>query len=625
MNLLMLACYGLLLWVVIVKRSKFQELARVVGSKLQGKDYSGFVYILVSIIFTLCVGVKFFNLANSGPIIPNELIKPIDLSPLGKQVFTDLVEGRASSIEGLNCDESRSCSSDLELINSRIMYSNKFLLNNFSNSKNITDWVKHNSILVNETAAWRGRYIHHYSTILFPLREIRNGKISYAFTSQYGLVSLLPLLFIKNLPFIYYGLISLVSLLVFGLYVLYKNKNITTNFLLIGSLLSLLILCTNIDALRLSPGFAYFRYLPLAILLYQFSIQIEDHSMKNYIFWMVLGVLNSTQFNILFIVITLIWFLLTSIKRKKIHSFITLKMTFVVAVIVAIQLALFLYQKNSFTPELFSSVGEAPFSFGYTLKILLLPIALLAVTIAFGVWNWKVEKFNNDQIILACVIYGLCATYAMSFPKSPQHYVGFILMAFFGIYILLKNSSFSIITTICSIAILFSTPYYYKYLRFNHKYIEAKSDFYEYKNKLGASIYFLTAIDVKEVSSEYDQLISKYEDSGKIYFISKDKIFIEMAQDKNIDPKVYDVYTNYLGVTPDIALEKLRNDGVTYVVLDNFYLTEYIIAMNKLFRIYLGNHEYLSHEKILLNIRALSRDKRIQILECTQSYCIYKI
>jgi hypothetical protein len=145
------------------------------------------------------------------------------------------------------------------------------------------------------------------------------------------------------------------------------------------------------------------------------------------------------------------------------------------------------------------------------------------------------------EYIFAYLVYGFCATYAISFPGSPQHYVGFISMASIGIYILLKNLPRSKLVVILSVGILFFPAYYYGYMGIGKKYINPKSDLFEYTNKVGASLYFNTAVEIQKISNAYDEIVFKYKDLGKIYLISKDKNFIEMYTNKNLDPKVYDI------------------------------------------------------------------------------------
>jgi len=621
----MLACYGLALWVVIAKRNLCLELARSASYKFQAINTPRTLYILVSIVFTVCVGVKFFHLAVSGSTIPNELIAPVDLTPLGREVLTELNQTNKSSIGGLNCIANKDCSSDLERANSRIYEDNKFLLNYFSGSKNVSNWAINNSILVSDSTTWRGRYIHHYATVLFPLREINNGSYSHLLTSQYGLVSLLPLLFVKNISFVYYGLTSLIVLLIFGLYVLFKNRKAPINTLLYGAILFLIILSSDISALRLSPGFAYFRYLPIAILLLQLSSQLKFDFRQNYIFWITLALLNSIQFNILFILITLVWYAFVSLKRSSLLPISALRMPFCVMVIILIQLVLLHNQQNSFSPSIFSSVGEVPFSLEYALKILAFPLVLSVWVLTSGNLAKISKEFNDDQIILAYIIYGVCAIYAISFPGSPQHYVGSMLMAFFGIFILLRNTALSRNALIFSIASLFFVSAYYNYLSFGQKLREVKSNFYEYKNQIGSSIYFSTAVDVNKISSDYASLIYKFQNEGKIYLFSKDKSFIEIAQDRNIEPKIYDIYTNFLDITPDMALAKLKDDRVSYLVLDSPNKIDYSFAMNQLRGHDFGDGEYRNHKKILLNIQSLSKHLRVKLLECNQSFCIYKL
>lgn len=625
MNFLILLGYGLLIWVVTTKGWVVLRMAGEVRTQFPNIYSVRKLYILASLIFVVCIGIKFTHLADSGSEIPNELIAPVVLTPLGEKVLIDLNNPSVSSNPGLSCIVERGCISDLDRINSQIFEDNRFLRNYFKGNENVNEWAKNSSILVNESAAWRGRYIHHYATVLFPLREIRNGNFSYAVTSQYGLISLLPLLLVKKVSFIYYGLISLVVLLTFGLYILFKSRKSSINIILLGTVLLLIVLSTDISALRLSPGFAYFRYLPISILLYELSRQAKLNFKTNYLLWVALALLNSVQFNILFALIAIIWCVLISFRHRMLHSMYAFKMVSCVVIVTMMQLGLLLYQQNSFSPSIFSSVGEAPFSFGYSYKLLALPLALSFWALIFKNSESGDQKFSRDQIILACIIYGACATYAMSFPKSPQHYVGFLIMAFIGVFILMRNVSVSKYGVIFSLITLFFLPLNYHYLSVGKKFKEVKSDFFSYQNQIGAAMYFATAVDVDKISHDYINLARKFQNQEKIYFFSKDKGYIEMANDKNLEPKIYDIYTNLLGISPELAFSKLIKDGVSYLILDNPSKIEYSLAVNRLMEHDFGMIEYQNHQKILLNIQSISHDQRMKLLECNESFCIYKI
>ena len=625
MNLIILSSYFIALGFLIYKR---KILWKIFGGLIYGIQYFVKPQILclaLSLIFLFLLGGKAIHLANSGSVIQNELIGPTSLSPIGVIGAQALSQSNNKELNALVRSLSQSGASETEQINAKILKESELYISSMSVSTNQALNFKENPYLVDEVAKWRGRYIHHYSTVLFPVREIQAGNLGYLVTGQYGMIGLLPILLIKNSPFIVYGLMSLISLLVVGLYILYKNRNSFYVLSFAGAILCLIASATSIEALRLNPGFAFFRYAPIVGLLFLFLEQLRGKSKYSYWFWVLLGALNSVQFNILFLIICICYYGAISIKTKSLKKLWILKYPISIFGIVICQSLLIWSQKNALSPPIFSSVGDAPIMLGYSLWILAFPITLFLVKILFERVPVFIKEPFPDECIFAYLVYGFCATYAISFPGSPQHYVGFILMASIGIYILLKDLPKSKLVAMLSIGFLFLPAYYYGYLGIGKKYINPRSDLFEYINKVGASLSFNTAVEISKISKSYDEIIFKYKDLGRIYFISKDKNLIEMYIDKNLEPKIYDVYTNFLDISADSVLTSLKADGVNYVVLQNSALIEFSEAVNKALNTDANRSEFEKHQRILKNMGVLSKNLKSNLLECNSRYCIYKI
>ena len=625
MNLIILSSYFIALGLLIYKRAILWRIFHGIVYRIQYFVKPQFLCLTLSLIFLFLLGGKAIHLANSGSVIQNELIGPMTLSPNGVSGVRSLSQSSNKEFVELTQHLTRSGASETDQINAKILKENELYISSMSAPQKQALDFKENPYLVDEVAKWRGRYIHHYSTVLFPVREILGGNLGYLVTSQYGMISLLPLLLIKDAPFIAYGLVSLIGLLVFGLYILYKNRNSYYVLIFAGAILCLIAFSTSIEALRLNPGFAFFRYVPIVGLLYLFLERLHGKSKRNYWLWVLLGILNSIQFNILFLIICFCYYGAISVKIKSLKRFWILKYPTSILCIVLLQALLIWSQRSSLSPPIFSSVGDAPVMMVYSLLMLSFPVALFLIAIVFERGSRFAEESFPDECIFAYLVYGFCATYAISFPGSPQHYVGFISMASIGIYILLKNLPRSKLAAILSIGVLFFPAHYCGYMAIGKKYISPRSDLFEYTNKVGTSLYFDTAVEIQKISKAHDEIVFKYKDLGKIYFIAKDKNFIEMYINKNLDPKIYDVFTNFLDVSADSALLRLKADDVSYVVLQSPALIEFSEIVNKTLSTDADKSEFEKHQRILKNMSTLSRNLKPNLLECNSRYCIYKI
>lgn len=622
MSLLILASYSLVLLLIVAKRDLIGATSkRVFFAFLKYATPQNFC-IFIGILFSLLVCLKAILLDGSGTVISSELVAPVDLSARGKEAIQAIIKNEKEN--NSECMALQNCRADVEAMNKRVFEDNLRYANSGSKSDNLTSRLIKDSLLIEADATWRGRYLHHYSTILFPYRQVKSGDISYLFTSQYGLVSLLPLFLMDHTSFTMYGVIGFISLLVFGLCVLFKSRGSFKKIIYAGSILFLIILSSDVGALRLSPGFAFFRYLPITILIYLYAHQLRPGEKVRYLLWSSLALLSAMQFNILLILICFVTFCINSAVKRRLQDLSTLRMPLCVLAIVIFQALLLYFQVNSFTPQIFSSVGEVIISRSYSFKLLMLPVILVLLYTLSSKNLISIERVASDELVYAYVALGLCATYAISFPRSPQHYAGFLLMAFFAIYIILYKLISSKTITVIAIAFLFYPAQHYLYLNLTRSN-DVMSNFYEFKNQLGSPIYFTTALKIERLNSDYDDIVQPYIDTGKIYFISQDKIFIEALKGKNLDPQVYDIYTNLTNITPELALAKLKHEGASYLVLQIPELISYRKRLQGSIKGDFSREELVQHSKILANIESLSDALQKNLLRCNERYCIYKL
>jgi hypothetical protein len=582
--------------------------------------------LLMAIFACLCL-IKMCHLFFSGSIIKNELNVSSSLSEKGSVLFNEISKKDELIEFPIAYERLKSSINNLDYEDNNFIFKNLIYLNQFKKNEELWAWIKDNYILLDDEPSWRGRVIHHYSTILFTFREIENGNLSYLINSQYGLVSLLPLFFINEMPFQIYNVVGLACILVLGIYLIYKSRLDYRNVTTISLILILVILTCNIGALRISPGFISIRYIPLAILLYQFSKLISNKQI-NYITFITCGLINSPQFNILFILIIIITYFLFIIDRRGLINKNILKWPLVICFIAILQIWLYKQNSNEFTPPLFSSVGEDKFSILFAISILAFPLVNIWCLLRENkILNEVSEctRIKRNRILFATVAYAFCASYTLSFLKSPQHHSGFLIMSLIAIYILLCDSRKSKITLFISLFLLISPTIYLNYLDFGKRYKDVNNSYFDYKYQIGNKLNFKTAMQIEDINNDYDLLIKNYKEKGKIYFISKDKAFIEIFKNKNLDPKIYDIYSNLLSINAENILIKLKNEKVNYLILENknfLDITKIILSKNKSD---ISKQEFQYHSTIintLSEIHVILKQKKI---ECSQRYCIYQI
>lgn len=580
-----------------------------------------FIFLILLIVYLF--GNKIYGVYSSSTLIENELFAPLSLTSKGSLVLAALASPSSIDVEADICI-TKQCAFSNRKVDLNIAHENNQLIETSRSPSETKEWILKNQIMADKIQAFRGKFLHHYSSVLYPYHEFRDGNYAPSFYSQYGLISVIPLIFMTNTAFTYYGIIGLVLVLLIGTLLIYLNRGSSKNCAIIALILSVVALTTDVGAIRISSGFSAIRYMPFIAIFYLFARALyKSHNLFSLIICAFLAAINSIQFNMLSIAIVVSAYgYIYLFKNPRIDSKI-FRLPAVVLGITIVQVATYYFHRNSFTPPLFSSVGEGGSSALYTLSILLFPLILKMSNYIQG-RNIHLNEINyTNEEILGFIGFGLSATYAISFPNSPQHYSGFILMASCAIYIILKNNLNTIFKSILILSLFLYIPYHYRYLNIGQHINFEKSVYFDYKNDLGDTINFKTAMEIGSLSKNYDDVLSKA-NGKKTFFISKDKIYIEAYKGKNLLPKVYDVFTNYVNIDAVSSLKKMRDDGVDYVVLDNSQLRYYSAKILDIFQPSIGEVEYDLHKKILENINSLASMLDNELVYCNSRYCLYK-
>jgi len=176
-----------------------------------------------------------------------------------------------------------------------------------------------------------------------------------------------------------------------------------------------------------------------------------------------------------------------------------------------------------------------------------------------------------------------------------------------------------------ALGLLLLVPIHYRFISLGKKVFLGQSQLYEYKNEIGSPIYFKTSLEIEVLRRDYEEITRPFQSKGKIYFISKDKAFIETLTGKNIQPKVYDIYSNYKHINKELALQKLQDDFVTYLVLDTPSRRFFSQAHARHFQNEVSQNERVPVSQISTKIDDIERSLKLNLLKCNDNYCIYKI
>ncbi len=290
------------------------------------------------------------------------------------------------------------------------------------------------------------------------------------------------------------------------------------------------------------------------------------------------------------------------------------------ALTIGLQFLCYLADSQGFTPELFGSIGDGQQSLLYTSYILLFPI--FSLLLKFKDEN---EVVFSTKEIFAYISYGALASYTIAFVGSPQHYAGFLQMACLSIFLIVKSSKNTIHQVLLMTTLSIFPAIQYSYIHATSSFDISKSSYYDYTGKLGTSLYFRTPSNFDIITDEFNSLITKQALNKKVYFLSKDKLFIENYLGKNIEPKTYDVFVNYVKLSPSDTAEILSKEKVDFIVLDSEIHRKNIKQFINLEKGNMSKGEFQHHSRILSNIDLFAESIKSNLVECSDRYCIYKI
>jgi hypothetical protein len=234
------------------------------------------LYVIFALGFIYILGGKILSLSQSGAYIESELIAPTALSASGKNMLLRLTDQRQTRETAIICSQDSDCIDSQTEFDKVLLGRNIDYIYFIKPYAQLKEWLKSTDTLIDYNSVFRGRYLHHYSVVLYPLREVLGGNIGYAFTSQYGLISLLPLFATHDVDFNFYGEFGMAMLLVIGLFLIFISRKSSDKVVFVSFILIAIALATNIGAIRLSPGFSYIRYFPFVVLVRQSLLAVSE-------------------------------------------------------------------------------------------------------------------------------------------------------------------------------------------------------------------------------------------------------------------------------------------------------------------------------------------------------------
>lgn len=577
-----------------------------------------FVGFRIPILAALIIfSMKAYHIGTMDGNINPELVAPTYLSIEGTSALSKIISGDYKISD--TCINNIKCTTINAVESEKLKNFNNNFYQEIKNSVTGVSYFKNNPFSLIEESAFRGRYVHHFNTLVFEFRQLREGQIIEPLISQYGILPAIPFFFINGNIYKIYPLASIASLILLTIIFLLSIR-IDKNIFGIGLILLSISYTTSIAAITLSPGFSVFRYLSLAILLLLFYMSISGF----YKFWIIpitvfFAITNSMQFNTIlvciFACVTTIEYLA---KRPLIPA---IKILFLVFLICLVQWTLYLNNSNIFEPRAFSSLGETFVDINYVILIFIFPLFSLYTKLC----THSHEKFSTQEIF-AYTLFSALSSYAISFPYSPQHFSSFLLISSLGSFILLtaKNNKWWMIF-ILSLS-LFLPAFFYKFYTAPFSINPKILDVYEY-HAVGKNLKIFTPLDIDKISKEYDHLLFKHNVIGRVYFISKDKSYVELLNDKNILPSTYDVYTNFLGLNEEQLVMKLKAESAsTYIVLESSEKRAYdYLFISKARGVLPSDEEQSQHLLILKKIEAFSKLISPYLVSCTERYCLYKL
>ena len=594
---------------------------------------------LISTILIL----KIIFVSHAKPDIGAEFITPTSLNNLGQQLTHDILNNyRPEYVSCLDrtdaCfdDKQRSIAIGTDFYWSYINHGNPYEDGTEKFTKEIAEQKKkrliENGFSPNESSLYRGRILHHYSTILYPyLASFRDG-FETIITAQYGAISILPLYVIPNMNFNAYNACSYIIVLIFALGFSFTFlrarprdvKSLTAVTLLFFSI----SVALNQGAIYIGIGFNALRYMPI-------SLMIGINLFYPVRIWagfaiLILALLNSIQFNILYVLsaaflIFIERFTLPTLSATMSRDKIVKSVSHVLAVICVIAVQLILNQNNAwnFPSALFGSLGDPSkignlTRFAYGLMILSFPLlALFMIT--------KSAPLQQNLTIISAIIYcGTFSSYAFSFPGSPQHFVGYLLLTAPALFFLIRASAeeSKIYSILVSAVFLFPIAY--------NRYVSPPApierpafDIYETK-AVGKPLIFHIANEANLIDVEIRALIPENTDLKDTYFLIREKHLLELNAQRAYYPSTYDAFANLEAIKPSqfpAYLTKFK-----WLVA---YSPEYISELRRLLShasgLTIEPLEDFRHRALLEKNEQLLENLKNRSKQCSLRYCVYAL
>lgn len=568
-----------------------------------------FGYLLIGLSL-LVFGLKAFELQSHGAKILPELIAPVKLSDAGSLAW-ERIQANTLSADDL-CQKNLNCKNNQEVANSI----NTMFLANFLQEKTRNSAVQRallDNQLIGFPSAYRGYFLHHYSTILFSYRELKAGNWLSAITSQYGLVSILPMVFLESYPFYYYPLISMFILMIAVVCASIWIRD-SRNLIIFGLLILLVALTVLVPGIRIAPGFSIYRLLPtlfITVLIYKSNL-----NPLHWVPWLgfiVALAINSLQFNLLIYLAYLAS--LSIFEVKKIQQLIFNRISLAFIAVILIQSLLYYYANLDLRFPLFSSVEEKRKAIGFGFFLMLFPALLLFSRLRY---TW--------QEIFPYVAYAFLASYTIVFIGSPQHYSNFLLVSLPFIYLLIKNSQIPLLAKFLLPFFFYGVALNMGYLSYPHKADKSSidSDYYQYI-PIGKELRFELPNTIDALNLELVSLLKKYQ-VHNFYFLSKDKIFIELYTGNNIYPLNFDIFTHLHFIKTNRLIKSMKNKEIEFLVMDSplqqKLTRNYIESAGT---VYTLESEKKSYFRLLDRAGELTKDLQPSLLLCSYRYCLYRI
>ena len=572
-----------------------------------------FIFFSISILL-----IKNYYLLKTGNDIGVELIAQAFLTERGHEIQNSIHNDR--NFISIPCDKNKKCTNELNEFDQSYLKNIFGFLQASSNNSN-RDWVVENNLSMNSLSEYRGFYLHHYQTILYPIREINAGEYSAIFTSQYGFVSLIPAILIGNNPFFWYPALS-IALLIFLMLIIFLSKRSDSSAIIIAGICLLVALSMNLGAIKLSPGFSIYRIAPTWVLMYlSFKSLINEKSKFSFFIGLILALINSLQMNLLVVIINVFTASLLKIKGSKTNNILI----FTLPVCIALVCQYLTYQISSddFSQQIFSSLEQSKKNYLYVVLILLFPFTIF-------ITKKLLNKNQSSADIFCYFCYLGLSTYPISFPGSPQHFCSFIIMASFPIYLLATEVTKKSYLGIILLSPLFITAYHYNYLKLpNHVVTHAPSFFVN--KEFGSELTFSTPSNIDLIFKQYKGLINPYGSDGEVLNLTSDSKYFSAVSGKNPPQKNYDLYifTPKLNINSLAFKEKLVKNRIKFIVIYSpFFLKnlhDYLkyklsVTTEPSFQSELKFHLSIIEEQI-----SLSSNKLYNLKECRDRYCIYQL